>query len=52
MPSPKCILFNANPTPIDEQVQGLISAIPFASNRIDCDRRKNNSLERMCHKSL
>ena len=51
MLNPKCIVFK-KPELTDADLEQLVVAIPLTIECLDCKRRKEGKLEKMCWKSL
>lgn len=48
---PKCFVFKS-PLLTDEDLEQIKTAIPLAIECLQCQRRKDKKLEKMCWKSL
>jgi hypothetical protein len=49
---PKCILFKMDPPPDEAVIRKIAETIPWALNCIDCARRKEGKLEKICWKDM
>jgi len=55
MPSPKCIVLKSKQQGLeltDDDLVAMAKTIPFASECLACDRRRNDALEKMCWKNV